>query len=311
MRMIKTIGAIISALLIIFALSGCAGKTVGEEMLLEDLNVYRVDLAARKDVVFTELEIEKRRTDDQAGTDDVYVRVFGESEELSCEVAYRLMYVMYNDGWSLEEVQMHDYESWKVVPKKGVDPKMLEQIMTENYEFSEMEPSVTNEELDEGQASYSYIITRNYNYSTQYDTVRIDCRMNPYTYEWDLEHSVIAQREDWDISGTWYFEGNSMISGMEATVEVDSLNSLEFVGSYHMEKENFLTDEIEDIWSASDMTRQLEVDKLDNSPVLKIGQAGYDPGYEIGVVFDHDEGLLFTYFGDVFLAYMEPMTRIA
>ena len=73
-----------------------------------------------------ECEIEKRRTDEEAGTDLIYLTVSGDNGEFECSLSYIVTYELYNEGWILETIE-RDYEGDWVLT--GIDEDaMVEDI---------------------------------------------------------------------------------------------------------------------------------------------------------------------------------------
>ena len=224
-----------SVVFLMVCLSSCGKKLVNETEILEDLNAASVELSTYHNVEFTSIEIEKRKTDEVAKTDEVYIWVTGESESLACKAAYLMQYVLYNEGWELESIDVHNAHEWTITPKKGADQAMIEEILRENYGFDSFELSSVKESLSEGLAQYCYKLTSYYNYMTRVDTVMVDCSLDPFTFEWVCIHDPIDQQDTWDLNGTWTATTNA---DEEAYIElkIDGFTNSSFTGSCYIER---------------------------------------------------------------------------
>lgn len=101
----KKIGmAILLCSLCVLVLTSCGASTKSEKQILEDLQAEDFMLYHYKwdDV---DMEIIKRQTNEDDKEDFVWCSVKAETDDFTYENEYELKYVLYNDGWLLEETQ--------------------------------------------------------------------------------------------------------------------------------------------------------------------------------------------------------------
>lgn len=111
-------------------------KFKGSETVVDEAKMM-ADLAARgfpegeDHPEIQSLEILKRKTDEEAGTDLIYVTVQAESETIRHVRSYGLQYEMFNDGWSLEAVDHYEVGQNEYFPLTGPSDLLIDQMMEE------------------------------------------------------------------------------------------------------------------------------------------------------------------------------------
>lgn len=148
---------ILAFLFLAVMLGGCTPKVKTEEELQADLSghagFYKV-----QPVEITGLEIIKRQTDEKAKKDKVFVKVFAENSDISCEIAYGMDYGLYDSGWILDNVYESTIADKKITPKTGPSRETADaDILQETgYAFSFVEEST---DLENGASSVWYEYT--------------------------------------------------------------------------------------------------------------------------------------------------------
>lgn len=105
----KSLVHILLSLVLIVFLCGCSPQAKSENEILQDI--------AKKDPTFAEYDliveshtISKRQTNKDQKTDYVWITVYATCPEFSYTADYTLEYVLYNDGWLLEDYYCADYD---------------------------------------------------------------------------------------------------------------------------------------------------------------------------------------------------------
>ena len=80
---IKWLGIFLLLIVMACSLTACGKSPKSEQGILDDLNASTDYIAPPIDV--DECEIEKRRTDEEAGTDLIYLTVSGDNGEFECK----------------------------------------------------------------------------------------------------------------------------------------------------------------------------------------------------------------------------------
>lgn len=98
----------------LLAMSGCSNdQPKNEKDFIDGLNASTDYIAPPIEV--DKCEIEKRRTDEELGTDLIYVTVSGSNNDISCSLSYILTYELYNEGWMMETIERDREGDWSFV----------------------------------------------------------------------------------------------------------------------------------------------------------------------------------------------------
>lgn len=117
---VNVISIMILTFCLILGLSACGGNTSGGKNSERTENQISSDVQAQDDYFNTyglkvdSFSISKRQTNREDKTDFVWCAVTASNNTLSYSAEYKLTYVLYNDGWLLEEYMQ---ESSSVTPK--------------------------------------------------------------------------------------------------------------------------------------------------------------------------------------------------
>ncbi len=125
-------------LFVLMLCAGCKSSPKKEKEIKDDLN-YAGDFYANiirdsdsqifdfehqpldKGVFVDSIEIIKRQTDKKNRKDWIWVMVWASNDDLTCELAYKLDYELYNSGWLLEGMEPWKTEKWSIKPNHGID----------------------------------------------------------------------------------------------------------------------------------------------------------------------------------------------
>ena len=83
----------------------------------------------------TKIETIKRQTNVSDKEDIIYIHVEGQSENFSVTRNYKLLYVLYNEGWLLESMEPYVGEGYydSIIALHGVDSKIVEEDFSNTY----------------------------------------------------------------------------------------------------------------------------------------------------------------------------------
>lgn len=131
--------------LMLMILSGCSKSGKSEKEVIKDLQASPVFISA--DVVISDYEIIKRKTDVDSKTDEIYIIVHTKAAELTSSLTYELKYELYNEGWILESVMRYWDGPWEF---SGLsDEQLLADIKNNDYYFSDWDLDVETVEIEE------------------------------------------------------------------------------------------------------------------------------------------------------------------
>lgn len=122
-------------LILLLLLTGCsaASRTASKATLEQDLVSSEAFhyFAQKPNTTVSGLEIIKRQTDADAKTDRVWVEVSLSNDMFKGKVPYIMDYVLYNDGWHLENVESDDASAWSFTALRGLtEEELLRQLPT-------------------------------------------------------------------------------------------------------------------------------------------------------------------------------------
>lgn len=194
------------------------------------------DLALKTDFENLEINVEKfeiikRKTDEVAGTDDIYVHIEGSNERLEAVRNYHLQYQKYNEGWIVETVQKYSDEehSDSTLPLIAPDVEMMRtgadmshpqyaeflKLCTQylgSCNFTYHDGVTVKWEKRKESASFFATIEYDYYLTTEIIDYEFIFRFVNFGEEvWDWEYIPSVNRLDRNIcltdriSGTWYY----------------------------------------------------------------------------------------------------------
>lgn len=97
-------------LILLISLCGCSPSAKSEREIISDLQQSPAFIS--ETVKIDSCEIIKRQTNNDSKSDLVYLTVYVNEDELTCALSYLMEYVLYNDGWILENVSQYDDGPW-------------------------------------------------------------------------------------------------------------------------------------------------------------------------------------------------------
>lgn len=115
-------------LLAVFLLSGCSPKAKSEKEIIADLQESPC-FFPEQEVLITDYEIIKRQTDKKNKSDMIYVKIFAENDNITCELSYSMTYALYNEGWILDNVSGYNILDWIITPLQGVDDATIQSVI--------------------------------------------------------------------------------------------------------------------------------------------------------------------------------------
>lgn len=100
---------LLGVLLLILSLSACGGKKEkSEKEILADIKLEDYYLSGDYGLEVKSHTIDKRQTNAEDKTDYVWFSLTASNNEFEYYAGYEMMYVLYNDGWRLEDIDIFD-----------------------------------------------------------------------------------------------------------------------------------------------------------------------------------------------------------
>lgn len=197
-------------IVIVLLLCSCSNgnDAKSESEILKDIST--------QDHYFSNYEIEisssnitKRQTNEDSKTDYVWISIVGEAEDFTYFADYELTYVLYNDGWLLENF---DEVNSSYEAKLKPDIKAIESTIPVTY----TDCSLISEQQSSAN-SYSYLYSGYSEISdvllAQYD-LTVTAYFNPNS-GWTTSLSEKEGALNWNLNGNWeYNNGDINISAV-------------------------------------------------------------------------------------------------
>lgn len=234
---------VLAALALIFAL--CSRHSAkSEREILSDIRAYD-DYYSNFNLNIDSIQITKRQTNPEQKVDYVWCTVSASNRDFTCSRDYSLTYVLYNDGWLLDD---YDERLSSLFPKSYPsedDARSCFSFLYGDYDF------IGEVERDDFLVSYqaTWQAEEQYIIST-YETT-LDFVFSPGG-GWETKTSVREIAHSLDILGTWLYEDEEryysvdIISLDNNWKEDDLWGALELSTyvtlSYHIEGSNYCYD---------------------------------------------------------------------
>ena len=198
---ILTLVSIISVMLM-----GCTPKPISEsevKKVIEEyfLNEYRGDYNVSSEVVL-------RQTDKENKTDYVWTHIIAENDLVSVECDGELEYVLYNEGWQLNNCDLNNmhYDIKKTtVTEDEAKEMLLSDIVTEYDELS-FENRATD--LYSGNDTFVFHGKYSEGYMDKTDIIYVTYRFGLYD-GWKYDMSNVGNTlEEWNVYGKWTYKSS-------------------------------------------------------------------------------------------------------
>lgn len=218
-------------LLICFCLmfGGCGGNSVRSEKEIRE-ELQNRDVFAHESINISDFQIIKRQTDEDKKEDIVYVHVKGENADFSVVRNYKILYVLYNDGWLLENIEPYIEGEYfdETIPLHGVDDELIESYFSdyENYNpntyFSSMLWNVSHGKIeiiekDTYYESYKQVHTYEYDLFKEDIVITVSFYLNGFSWDSLVDVACIPYLKD-STMGQWHADvvmGWSMAYGLK------------------------------------------------------------------------------------------------
>ncbi|MDO4866748.1 MAG: hypothetical protein Q4C10_09330 [Clostridia bacterium] len=130
MKRIKTILLVFLSLAVCLSMTACGKPVPGKNRIIDDImaNDSHFNGSGLK---VTSFEITQRQTRERDMEDRVWVTLRAENQYGAYEASYELLYVLYNDGWKLEDCDRADYT---VTPNTyPTEEELMQSVIDEGY----------------------------------------------------------------------------------------------------------------------------------------------------------------------------------
>lgn len=237
-------------LAILMTFGGCKPKEASEDEMQQALlqSSPYMDYFDPETSMVEDFTITKRQTTSENGTDVVWVSVNAKDENKSATLSYVMTYILYNDGWKLENVVRDSESTWEFEPLQGPPSEMIETDIP-------VDPADVTVEtyLEEKRADASYTIANDIGFCIIMYAKQQTFSFNTDTGVWiPTDNRTIATQNDFSpIIGTaWQYLEDSNGARLELDsidpVTLDATGSLQVMvvdGSYSSTKyEKILSD---------------------------------------------------------------------
>lgn len=211
-------------LAILMTLGGCTPKEASENEIQQALlqSSPYTDYFDSETSVVEDFAITKRQTSPENGTDVVWVSISAKDDEKSAQLSYIMTYILYNDGWQLEELSRDMESTWIFSPLQGPSDELIkENLPSDLTEFS------TETDLEGKNATVTFTVENNRGYCITTYAKQVSFGFNWETGVWSpTENRILATQNDFSpIEGTaWEY--------LEETDKTDRDGDVIYKGAY-------------------------------------------------------------------------------
>ncbi len=214
----QNIWTIILNLLVLILLCSCSStpREKSEAEILEDISNQDTYIATYG-LNITSHTVEKRQTNTEEKTDYVWVSVEAENEEFTYANSYEVRYVLYNEGWMLEDINASQgtYVAThpEVITKQHADACVSNNSSYEAYHLQDRQES-------ENEITFFYTAERYGRYVKRVYDVSVTYRFSPET-SWYTDGAV-ENGCDYviDAIGEWKAEGEGKLGHESVSLNI-------------------------------------------------------------------------------------------
>ena len=187
-------------------LSGCGKKNNGksESEILSDIQTQDY-MISDYNLNVDSSSITKRQTNPEQKTDYVWVSLTASNEEFSYSAEYYLEYILYNDGWHLENIEETNISYLAKNPESVTNQQaeaFISDLGYDNWSF------VSREE-DTNQVTLTYSTSVSEYYRTNEYLIAIQYTFTPWN-SWDnVSYDTTQTNVTWDIIGEWRYRDDT------------------------------------------------------------------------------------------------------
>lgn len=197
---------ILGILALLLLLGGCSGGTKSESDIMADIKAQD-NYFSKYELKIDDYSITKRQTNQDSKTDYVWVQVDASNDDFTYYGEYVLTYVMYNDGWMLED---YEREDWQYV---GSHPESVQQSDAEQLLASQGYDKwyFVKRQEEENCVTYNYFANKTDYYLTESYNVTIDFQFSPGSLWSDYsidQYNYDTYLDTTDVIGEWVYQDN-------------------------------------------------------------------------------------------------------
>lgn len=206
---------------LLLSLVGCGNSAKSDKEIVNEI----IDLDSyftRYSLSIDDYSIDKRQTNKDDKTDFVWINVRGSNDEFTYYAEYEITYVLYNDGWMMEDYFINT-SSYSV--KGEFDKTALENDLGQQYDSY----SYVDSKQSGNNISLMYVATKTTNYILKTYDLKIEYSYTPET-SWtksNIEQNVTDERLD--IIGEWIYSDDR---GYYYYIHVSEVNEYEVTYKY-------------------------------------------------------------------------------
>ncbi len=199
-------------------LSSCSSTAKKENEITND--IVEVDGCFQAyDLELDDYTITKRQTNKEEKTDYVWVELIGSNDDFEYVVKYELLYVLYNDGWLLEDYKLMDSSYEAISP---FDSSEVELELSRDYD----ELTLINRNDETNNSTLTYTAVKHHKlYTTSYE-INVVAEFEPSAWkvininpsESDRELNINGEWIYTDNDGRYYYMHVSNVSDNTATI---------------------------------------------------------------------------------------------
>lgn len=218
MKKIKHISLLVLLFLCISVLSACSGNSKSEKEIANDI-AEQNHYFQTYDLELEDYTVSKRQTNKEEKTDYVWITISGSNDDFEYTAEYELLYVLYNDGWLLEDYELVD-SSYKAL--SVYETNEIEAELSQEYDVL----SLVDRNDGTNKVTLTYAAEKHDELFTTHYEVVVEAEFEPSVWEvtdievteGDRELNVIGEWVYTDTDGRYYYMHISNVQDTTVTI---------------------------------------------------------------------------------------------
>lgn len=221
----KKISIILLLAMLVMCCTACSNLAKREKEIAKDIS-KKDSMFKKFSLDIKEYEVTKRQTNKEEKTDYVWITLEGANKEFEYIVDYKLVYVLYNDGWKLENYELLD-SSYKAL--KSFDPSKEEKKLSKEYDNL----TLVDTTKKKNKTTLIYTAEENSEFLTTLVEIKVSAEFTPSSWkvvstdktEVEKRLNIIGEWMYTDKDGRYYYMHISKVDGKVATMDYIFLNT--------------------------------------------------------------------------------------
>ncbi len=221
-------------LVLVLVLMNLTPSAKSEKDILADIEAND-EMFLQNTMVVQSAEITQRQTNKEDKTDYVWLELTASTDEFTYYAEYELTYALYNDGWSLDNIEKYNTDMMPLVGSDWSDNQILETMLNFGYDLSSMVVYDHTTDLAGKKDNYSFTAEEVHNYMTEeFDiTLTLDYCFGEWGVASDPAYIINDSTEQWYINGDWVLDVDNWSGNYTRKITINSFDGKNLDASWN------------------------------------------------------------------------------